>query len=261
MHRESYIVRDVESEIPPTACAGACSSARRALGCCACRCRWATPSSDRCSSSRAETDQFSEEDILFARRVADHLALALSHQRLSEAAAPRRRPRAKTAARLEAQVATLTRELERARGAAVSIGQSPAWKDVLAHAARVAQTETTVLLTGESGTGKEVVARFIHPRSRRSNGPFVAINCAALPDHCSSRSSSATSAAPLPAPVAAKPGRWNRPAAASSFSTKSARWRHRCKPSCCACSRNASSSAREHARAACRHPRHRRDEP
>ena len=53
---------------------------------------------------------------------------------------------------------------------------------MLSQAARVAQTETTVLLTGESGTGKEVVARFIHHGSRRGQGPFIAINCAALPD-------------------------------------------------------------------------------
>ena len=128
-----------------------------------------------------QTDRFSEDDIDFARRVADHLALALSHERLAEAARSQAESR-ETAARLEAQVATLTRELESRTGQRRVVGQSKQWKDVLAHAARVAHTETTVLLTGESGTGKEVVARFIHHASRRSHGPFVAINCAALPD-------------------------------------------------------------------------------
>src|SRR6185503_269651 len=112
---------------------------------------------------------------------ADHLALALSHELLAEAA--RRQAEAReTAARLEAQVATLTRELESRTGHRRVIGRSRRWKDVLSQAARVAQTETTVLLTGESGTGKEVVARFIHHGSRRGAGPFIAINCAALPD-------------------------------------------------------------------------------
>jgi len=105
----------------------------------------------------------------------------LSHERLAEAARSQAKSR-EMAARLEAQVATLTRELEARTGQRRVVGQSKQWKDVLAHAARVAHTETTVLLTGESGTGKEVVARFIHHASRRSLGPFVAINCAALPD-------------------------------------------------------------------------------
>lgn len=54
--------------------------------------------------------------------------------------------------------------------------------NLFALATRVAQTDTTVLLTGESGVGKEVVARYIHNHSARRNGPFVAITCAAIPD-------------------------------------------------------------------------------
>ncbi|MBL8413352.1 MAG: sigma-54-dependent Fis family transcriptional regulator [Propionivibrio sp.] len=55
-------------------------------------------------------------------------------------------------------------------------------RNLFALAARVAQTDTTVLLTGESGVGKEVVARYIHKHSARRSGPFIAINCAAIPD-------------------------------------------------------------------------------
>jgi len=62
------------------------------------------------------------------------------------------------------------------------LGASPVMEKVQELLGRIAQTETTVLITGESGTGKEVVARALHRRSRRADGPFVAINCAAMPE-------------------------------------------------------------------------------
>jgi transcriptional regulator with PAS, ATPase and Fis domain len=61
-------------------------------------------------------------------------------------------------------------------------GTSPAWREVIRRATQVAATEATTCLQGESGTGKEVIARFIHRRSPRRRGPFIAINCAALPE-------------------------------------------------------------------------------
>src|SRR5438094_145363 len=61
------------------------------------------------------------------------------------------------------------------------IGTSPALQMVLARAAKVAPTDSTVLIMGETGTGKELIARAIHKRSKRSARPFISVNCAAVP--------------------------------------------------------------------------------
>lgn len=61
-------------------------------------------------------------------------------------------------------------------------GRSPAMFDLFAQVDQLAQRDTTVLITGESGTGKELIAREIHRRSPRAGKPFVAINCAAIPE-------------------------------------------------------------------------------
>src|SRR5712691_7689828 len=125
-------------------------------------------------------DSYTEADVPAARRIADLVALAFAHERLAEE--ERRRAEAQErAGQLEGRVARLTAELDAAEGHR-AIGTSKAWREILAQAAKVASAETTVLLTGESGTGKEVVAHLIHRGSRRAEGPFVALNCAALPE-------------------------------------------------------------------------------
>jgi transcriptional regulator with PAS, ATPase and Fis domain len=120
-------------------------------------------------------------DVPFAHRVADHVALAVSHQQLAEASRQVADAQAR-AERLEARVRSLADELDAKVGHARVIGPSPEWQAVLKRATQVAATDTTVLLSGESGTGKEVVARYIYRTSPRKEGPFVAINCATLPE-------------------------------------------------------------------------------
>lgn len=63
------------------------------------------------------------------------------------------------------------------------IAGDPAMKDVLTLADKIAPSEATVLITGESGTGKEVMSRYIHKKSKRKDGPFIAVNCAAIPEN------------------------------------------------------------------------------
>ena len=124
--------------------------------------------------------RYGDDDAEIARRIADRIALTLSHHRLAEEAqlAAEARERAE---RLEATVETLARELE-SRTKRPIVGASPSWKDTLRQVGRVASSETTVLITGESGTGKEVICGLIHQGSPRASRPLVAINCAALPE-------------------------------------------------------------------------------
>ncbi len=129
-----------------------------------------------------EKSAFIQADAMVARRIADRLTVSLVRER--EIAASRRADEAaERAARLEARVRELTEELDSRTGYRRVIGESMEWRQVLKQATQVAATETTVLLLGESGTGKEVIARFVHRASSRSKGPFVALNCAALPEH------------------------------------------------------------------------------
>ncbi|MFB3852987.1 MAG: sigma-54-dependent transcriptional regulator [Vicinamibacterales bacterium] len=97
----------------------------------------------------------------------DHLAL------LVERALDRRR--------LVAENLLLKEELAARRGAPRIVGESAALKQVLGALHRASSSDVTVLLLGESGTGKELFARSLHALSDRSRGPFVAINCAAIP--------------------------------------------------------------------------------
>ena len=120
-------------------------------------------------------------DVEVATAVASHMVLGIQHQRLAEeqrrlAALERR------ANTLEQSLKSVRSELHDRYGFEQMIGRSPVLREALTRAAQVARTETTVLITGESGTGKELVARAIHYASSRAHGPFVAVNCAALPD-------------------------------------------------------------------------------
>jgi len=63
------------------------------------------------------------------------------------------------------------------------VGEDPVMQSVFETVARAASSDSTVLITGESGTGKEVIAKALHSASRRARGPFVAVNCAAIPEN------------------------------------------------------------------------------
>ncbi len=126
-------------------------------------------------------DWYDDVDVEVATVVASQIVLGIQHQRLAEE--QRRRAAVERRAQtLEHSLRSARTQLHERYDFAQILGHSPAIREALARAAQVARTEVTVLLTGESGTGKELVARAIHHASPRAEGPFVAVNCAALPD-------------------------------------------------------------------------------
>jgi two-component system response regulator HydG len=82
---------------------------------------------------------------------------------------------------LNERVRILSEKVERSRGATSLVGESPSIRALVDTISRVADADASVLITGESGTGKELVARLLHKQSRRGEGPFVPVNCAAIP--------------------------------------------------------------------------------
>ena len=124
---------------------------------------------------------FDTSDEEIAQAVAMQVALAIQHQRLAEEQ-ERLAATEYRAKKLQKRVKTLEDQLEQRFGFDCIIGRSPGLRAALDKAAKVAPTETTVLITGESGTGKELVAHAIHSSSPRRDGPFVALNCAAIPE-------------------------------------------------------------------------------
>ena len=124
---------------------------------------------------REGTACFEEEDARFLSSLAGLCGMAIENRRHLQRLARERE-------RLEEENHRLLESTGRAAAGRVFIGDSPAARRVLDLVGRVASSRTSVLITGESGTGKELVARMIHSRSDRAEKPFIAINCASLPE-------------------------------------------------------------------------------
>lgn len=119
-----------------------------------------------------ECGKFTEGIIRFIAVISRLLALALAQARLGSEL------REKNEALLSERNSLLNPDASFFKGIA---GSSPAWLSVLEAVKLVAATPSPVLILGETGTGKEEIAKLIHRLSDRSNGPFVALNCSALP--------------------------------------------------------------------------------
>ena len=151
-------------------------------------------------------------DVARLEALAGQAAVAIRNAELFEAS---ERDRRRMAALLDERrglrrrVATLQEEV-RAAGALQLVGASEMWQETVRLADIVAAGDTTVLLLGETGTGKELLARRIHDRSGRADGPFVTVNCAALPDALVESELFGHEKGAFTGAIARKPGRFER---------------------------------------------------
>jgi serine/threonine-protein kinase PknK len=145
---------------------------------------------------RVQRGRFTEAERELLSAFADQLAIAISNARLHQELARKSaelarqnqaveqlsRGQAREIERLKREVRTQRRSLELRYDYSQIVGRGPAMRAVLERLERVIDTEASVLVLGESGTGKELVARAIHWNGPRKDGPFLGINCAALPE-------------------------------------------------------------------------------
>ena len=146
-------------------------------------------------------------------------------------------------AQLLSELRCLREERRDRIGVDAIVGSSPALREAVALATRVAASRSTVLVTGETGTGKELVAGLIHTASPRAEGPFVKVNCAALPETLLESELFGHERGAFTSADRVRIGRFEQADGAPSSWT---RWGTCLRPprrSCCACSRTSSSSA------------------
>ncbi len=118
---------------------------------------------------------FTEEDLSFLEAISGSIAIAIENARLYTQVR-------ESEASLQTQVGALRRDLARRDVFTEIVGTGPAMSEVLQLMETAAASSITVLIMGETGTGKELVARGVHRASVRSERPFLALNCAAMPE-------------------------------------------------------------------------------
>jgi len=123
---------------------------------------------------RTRPDAFTSLHLRAVTGLADQAAVAIGNAALFERLS-------QSIAHLNTKVRRLEEEVKRRPGFATILGQSRSLMEALKTAGRVATANVPVLILGETGTGKELVARAVHEASKRAEGPFVPVNCAAVP--------------------------------------------------------------------------------